>query len=162
MKKVKKLEEALEQIPIVDVIDEFNIEIDFKGRCSCLIHDETKPSMFIDLTNNRWHCFSCQHGGGVASLIADFYQIHQNAKNYYDSLKLYLTKHPYLINELGFADLLNRDFQPTPSTLTEVSSILDRVENREKPSLIPIKLKPSKNANINDIINFFIYIQNRR
>lgn len=36
--------------------------------CHCPFHTDKTPSMYIDVENGRWNCFSCSRGGSIESL----------------------------------------------------------------------------------------------
>ena len=38
-------------------------------RCICLLHHETKPSMYINPSKGQWNCQGCGKGGGLLQLI---------------------------------------------------------------------------------------------
>lgn len=159
MKKVKTLIDYLDQLPIMFLVDEFNIDVDIKGRCSCLLHEETKPSMFIDFQKNKWHCFSCQQGGGNSSLVDHYYRHNLNTKNYYDSLNKFLHSHNDIKSEINIKDL---GFDGYSSSNLDMQNIIDKYSKFESsPELTRINLipKPKKDSSIEEIIQYFINLQ---
>ena len=36
----------------------------------CPLHQETKPSFYLDLELGIWHCFGCGRGGSLRDLLA--------------------------------------------------------------------------------------------
>ena len=159
-KKVEKLREYLDSLSIIDIIDEFEISLDDKFRCSCLLHEETKPSMFIDIEKNKWHCFSCQHGGSVSNLISDYFIANYNTNNYYSALNLYLKQHNEIKEELGFIDLIERTEKVSTLNLKDIEKICEKLQYKEDLTKIKLELMPSKKDGIETIINSFIKIQN--
>lgn len=158
-KKAQTLVNYLESLSIAILVDEFDIDVDIKGRCSCLLHEETKPSMFIDFQKNKWHCFSCQQGGGISSLIDHYYRHNCGSKNYYDSLNKYLAKHKDIRLEVGFTDIITNDYQLSDFSLQNVIDRCNKLEIR--PSLTKIKIleKPSKDAPFEEIMEYITRLQ---
>jgi hypothetical protein len=159
LQKVKALEDLLNNSPIMDIVDEFDITLDVKGRCSCLMHEETRPSMFVDFAKNKWHCFSCQHGGGPSKLIEDFYQVNYGTKNYFDALSKYLDKHPEIREELGFVDLTDKSGRPSINTLKGVKDACARLEFSKPLTRIKILEKPKLNASHIEILEYVTRLQ---
>ncbi len=158
--KIKHLESLLDKKPIMELVEEFEIDLDEKGRCSCLLHEETRPSMFIDFIKNKWHCFSCQHGGGPSKLIGDYYQSNYGTKNYFEALARYLDKHIELREELGFIDLTDRSGQSSPISLKKVLEKCDQLGfQNHNISRIKIIEKPKLNADIQEIMSYVTRLQ---
>ena len=158
-KKAQTLVDYLESTSISNLIDEFDIEVDIKGRCSCLLHEETKPSMFIDFQKNKWHCFSCQQGGGVSSLIDHFYRHNLGTKNYYDSLNKYLEKHQEISKEIGFHDIITNEYQLSDFSMQNIIERCNKLEVRPNLTKIKIVEKPKKDASFEDILEYVTRLQ---
>jgi DNA primase len=37
----------------------------------CLLHDDTRPSMRVNINKGVWHCPVCNKGGGVVTLVQE-------------------------------------------------------------------------------------------
>lgn len=160
LNKIKVFESFLDNLPIMSLVDEFDIELDIKGRCSCLLNEETRPSMFIDYAKNKWHCFSCQHGGGPAKLVGDFYQQNHGAKNYFNALSKYLDKHIEFREELGFLDLFENSATFSDCSFNSLKKQFEKLEHKPTLSLIKIKEKPKIGSDISTILNYVTELQN--
>lgn len=82
VKKFVTKEDITRQVKILDIIDEFGIEIEpissgnFNWRCRCPSKNhkggsERTPSLYIDSINNNYYCYGCQS----AFNCLDFYMI---------------------------------------------------------------------------------------
>lgn len=62
-------------ISILDVCSKYNIKLNRANFAKCPKHKDRTPSMKIYSDNNSWHCFSCNNGGDVISLVQAIYDI---------------------------------------------------------------------------------------
>jgi len=62
-------------ISILDVCSKYNIILNRSNFACCFLHTDKTPSMKIYPNNNSWHCFSCNSGGDVISLVQAIYDI---------------------------------------------------------------------------------------
>lgn len=44
-------------------------------RVKCLLHDDDRPSMNVNVSKGVWHCPVCSKGGGVVTLIQEIENI---------------------------------------------------------------------------------------
>lgn len=158
-KKVQTLVNYLENTPIINLVDEFDIEVDLKGRCSCLLHEETKPSMFIDFQKNKWHCFSCQQGGGVANLIDHYYRQNCGSKHYFDSLSKYLSKHKEIRSETGLVDLNETEYHLSEFNAQSIIDRCNQLMTKTEFTQFKIKEKPALDAPLSEIMEYLKFIQ---
>jgi len=66
--------EKIKELSILDVASKLKIGYGSKGnyrRCSCCIHDDQHPSMWLNVKNNTWYCPVCKRGGGVIDLVME-------------------------------------------------------------------------------------------
>lgn len=67
------------RLPVAQILEQFGIKYTLRDSrdawALCPFHSEKTPSWHIDLKNGRWHCYSCQQGGGffefVRTLVGD-------------------------------------------------------------------------------------------
>lgn len=77
----------------------------YQIKALCPLHQETEPSFYIDIERGLWHCFGCQQGGTIKTLleklapdaVSRIYtyngktdSAYQEAINFYESLPLLL------------------------------------------------------------------------
>jgi cell division protein FtsB len=79
-KKIKYIEydkEAINAIPIIEILHDAGIDTfpagSNRAKCLCMFHNETNPSMNINIDKNYVHCFSC---GQSADVIKLYQQLH--------------------------------------------------------------------------------------
>lgn len=67
---------------IVDVANYFNLNLNRANKCVCPFHKEKTASMSVSESKQIWHCFGCNEGGDVISLVSKLLKI-----NSYESAK---------------------------------------------------------------------------
>lgn len=65
----------LNQLDIFEVGKRLGARIDSHGYSLCIMHIERTPSLYFNRKNNCYHCFGCQRGGGVVSLVQNTYNL---------------------------------------------------------------------------------------
>lgn len=159
--KIKSLLEYFQTSPITDLLDEFGIVLDFRGRTPCPLHADSRPSMFVNIEKNIWHCFSCGAGGGVKDLIYELYKQNYGVHSYYDTLERYLATHKQVCDDLGFYSLKGQHKLNTNKSLNNIVLSMDSLQNKKPAEYINgLQLKPDKQCrNPEIILPYLISIQ---
>lgn len=65
------------ELPVDEVAELLGIDMDpkMKFRCPCPDHIDKNPSAEINLTSNKWHCWSCGKGGTALNLVMQYEQL---------------------------------------------------------------------------------------
>lgn len=72
MREFKELkEEVRHRVDIRDVISHYGFVITKDDKTICPFHDDHTPSLSIDVKEQRWKCFVCNHGGDVFQFVMD-------------------------------------------------------------------------------------------
>lgn len=56
-----------EQIPVIEVLKRYGINVDSKGFCRCIAHTERTASMKV--YSKSWHCFGCGAHGDIFDIV---------------------------------------------------------------------------------------------
>lgn len=64
----------LDKLSIINVAKDLGLELMRSGSnhfCRCIYHDEKTPSLSFKADKNFFHCFSCEKGGDIITLVQD-------------------------------------------------------------------------------------------
>lgn len=66
--------QRIRDLPILDVADKLQLKYSSRGswrKALCFCHDDHTPSLGINLSGNKWKCFSCGKGGNHIDLVME-------------------------------------------------------------------------------------------
>jgi len=92
-------------------------------RALCPFHQERNPSFYLDLELGVWHCFGCQRGGNLRSLLAALYpdspliKVDGTARKYLE----FYDQMPYLLNFEDVTKLIRQQRKIRQETLGKVN-----------------------------------------
>lgn len=121
---------------------------------SCPFHDDEIPSMFVDVSTNKWKCHSCGRGGRYIKLYYYILTIVEGKNySYYDVLDEMLRDYTDMRFRLGFSSI----YEDTSYSLS-ITNI--KLKETKKPKVIKIStvrntaLNLKKLNDVNTIMNF--------
>lgn len=137
----EKVEEAVSsELRLADFIKSKNITVNSKGFMVCPSgHDSKAPSLSVDLTNDRWHCFGCNRHG----MYISFYALYLNI-SYDKAIRL-------LAKELG----IKGESVTIKPPRAKVHLSIDKNYLSYSNTILQLKRK----KDINDIIEFLARVQ---
>lgn len=70
----KNIITTVNSLSILDIADRLSLKYSSSGiwrKALCFCHDDHTPSLGINVSQNRWRCFSCGKGGGNIDLVME-------------------------------------------------------------------------------------------
>lgn len=76
---------------------------------SCPFHEDASPSLSMNESKRRWHCFSCDRGGTFMSLVYNYSRLVMGEDvSFYQKLNEVLAADIELQDRVGFSSLIER------------------------------------------------------